>query len=573
MPNLSQMKRKRMLEFLEKIKEEHKNDDEMLIALGEIESELNAKKYGLVWEEHEENVDVQMKTHIPVFTEVKEREISAAPDKPYNFLLEGDNLHSLYLLEKTHKGAIDLIYIDPPYNTGNKDFIYDDSFVASDDAFRHSKWLSFMKKRLQTACNLLSENGLIFVSIDDNEQAVLKILMDDIFSEENFIIMLPRVTKKSGKTTGSFSKNHDYVLVYTKHNKNIFAMQEHIDADFKFEDDWVKERGRYKLNQTLDYDSLSYSSSLDYPLKIEGEVFYPGSDEVKWEERQKGNHKRADWAWRWNPKLVEFGYRNGFIVIKRKPDGTARIYTKTYLNAAIEKNADGEYYIKQIKRTKAMSSIHLIENAYSNDNAKKDLALFGLKDKFDYSKPVELIKRLIENHFNKNAVVLDFFAGSGTTAQSVLELNKKDGGHRKFILCTDNQSSICEQVTYSRTAEIINGNDKYRAIPANLKYYRTDFVARDDEFLSDSLLEHIAEMIQLEHGVKIDGSRYLMVMSDTEADELQKHFVEYDGVKALYVSKNVLLTTEQLKTFDGIEIHIIPDNYFKFELKEEGQAW
>lgn len=572
MPNLSQKKRKRMLEFLEKIKEEHKNDDEMLIALGEIESELNAKKYGLVWEEHEEKVDVQMRTHIPVFTEVKEREISAAPEKPYNFLLEGDNLHSLYLLEKTHKGAIDLIYIDPPYNTGNKDFVYDDAFVVSEDTFRHSKWLSFMKKRLRIAAELLSENGLIFVSIDDNEQAVLKILMDDIFSEENFVIMLPRITKKSGKTTGSFSKNHDYVLVYTKRNKNIFAMQEHTDEDFKFEDEWVEERGRYKLNQTLDYDSLSYSASLDYPLKIENEVFYPGADKAKWEERRNGNYKRADWAWRWNPKLVEFGYKNGFIVIKRKSDGSARLYTKTYLNATIEKNSDGEYYIKQIKRTKAMSSVHLIENSYSNDNAKKDLALFGLKDKFDYSKPVELIKRLIENHFNKNAVVLDFFAGSGTTAQAVLELNKKDGGQREFILCTDNQNSICEQVTYSRIADIINGNDKYVAIPANLKYYRTDFVSRDEEYLSDALLEHIAEMIQLEHGVKIDGSKYRMIMSDAEADLFFQNAEEIATVKALYISKNVLLTTEQREKLNGAEIHIIPDDYFLFELKEEAHV-
>lgn len=572
MPNLSQIKRKRMLEFLQKIKEEHKNDDEMLIALGEIESELNAKKYGLVWEEHEEKVDVQMRTQIPVFTEVKEREISAAPEKPYNFLLEGDNLHSLYLLEKTHKGAIDLIYIDPPYNTGNKDFVYDDAFVVSEDTFRHSKWLSFMKKRLRIAAELLSENGLIFVSIDDNEQAVLKILMDDIFSEENFIIMLPRVTKKSGKTTGSFSKNHDYVLVYTKRNKNIFAMQEHTDEDFKFEDEWVEERGRYKLNQTLDYDSLSYSASLDYPLKIENEVFYPGADKAKWEERRNGNYKRADWAWRWNPKLVEFGYKNGFIVIKRKSDGSARLYTKTYLNATIEKNSYGEYYIKQIKRTKAMSSVHLIENSYSNDNAKKDLALFGLKDKFDYSKPVELIKRLIENHFNKNAVVLDFFAGSGTTAQAVLELNKKDGGQREFILCTDNQNSICEQVTYSRIADIINGNDKYVAIPANLKYYRTDFVPRDEEYLSDALLEHIAEMIQLEHGVKIDGSQYRMIMSDAEADLFFQNAEEIATVKALYISKNVLLTTEQREKLNGAEIHIIPDDYFLFELKEEAHV-
>ncbi|MGB4185369.1 MAG: site-specific DNA-methyltransferase [Caldicoprobacterales bacterium] len=406
-----------MLEFLSFLKDEHKDNDEALKAIHEIENEIVSKKYGLVWEEHEENVDIQMRTHVPVFLEAKDREIIGDEDNPnFNFLLEGDNLHSLKLLEKTHKGKIDVIYIDPPYNTGKKDFVYNDDYVCEDDTFRHSKWLSFMEKRLRIAYHLLSKEGLIFVSIDDNEQAVLKNLMDEIFSESNFNINLPRITKKSGKTTGSFSKNHDYVLVYTKHDKDIFIMEEHIDPAFTHEDQWVKQRGRYKLNQTLDYDSLSYSSSLDYPLTIEGETFYPGSDKEAWKERQKGNHKRADWAWRWNPKLFEFGYKNDFIVINRKKDGTARIYTKTYLNAKIDKNDNGDYYIKYIQRTKPLSSIGLVENIYSNDNAKKDLATFGLKDKFDYSKPVELIKRLIKNHYNKNAIVLDFFAGSGTTA-------------------------------------------------------------------------------------------------------------------------------------------------------------
>ena len=140
MANLSQQKRQRMMEFLSKLKEEHKDDDSVLIALGEIEAELNAKKYGLVWEEHEEAVDVMMKDNIPVFTECKDKEINTSDSDIYSFLLEGDNLHSLYLLEKTHKGRIDVIYIDPPYNTGNKDFMYDDVFVDMDDGFRHSKW-------------------------------------------------------------------------------------------------------------------------------------------------------------------------------------------------------------------------------------------------------------------------------------------------------------------------------------------------------------------------------------------------------------------------------------------------
>ena len=133
MANLSQQKRQRMMEFLSKLKEEHKDDDSVLIALGEIEAELNAKKYGLVWEEHEETVDVMMKDNIPVFTECKDKEIAASDSDTYNFLLEGDNLHSLYLLEKTHKGRVDVIYIDPPYNTKNKDFIYDDCKIGEDD--------------------------------------------------------------------------------------------------------------------------------------------------------------------------------------------------------------------------------------------------------------------------------------------------------------------------------------------------------------------------------------------------------------------------------------------------------
>lgn len=172
MPNLSQLRRQKMLEFLSKIKEEHKDDDDTLIALGEIENELTSKKYGLVWEKHEEAVDVKMRTHIPVFTEVKEREIDAAPGESYNFLLEGDNLHSLYLLGKTHKGRIDVIYIDPPYNTGNKDFTYDDKYIDEEDAFRHSKWLSFMEERLRIAQKLLADRG-VGVNIDDKQYVMV----------------------------------------------------------------------------------------------------------------------------------------------------------------------------------------------------------------------------------------------------------------------------------------------------------------------------------------------------------------------------------------------------------------
>ena len=578
MENLSKRKRDEMIAFLEFLKKQH-SDDDSLMAINSIERDLTAKKYGLIWEEHQEEVDKKMETHIPVFSEVPEYEVMEDEhNTTFNFLLEGDNLHSLNLLEKTNRGKVNIIYIDPPYNTGNKDFVYNDEFVGREDLFRHSTWLSFMSERLRIAYKLLSKDGVIFVSIDDNEQAQLKLLMDEIFSEDNFIMCMPRITKKSGKTTSAYAKNHDYILVYTKRDQDIFVMEEHEDNAFKYADEYIEERGKYKLNQTLDYNSLSYSPSLDYPLEIEGEVFYPGGSKELWEERQRGKHRRADWAWRWSKKLFQFGYDNGFVVIKRNKDGSARIYTKTFLNAKIGKNSNGDFIIEHNKRDKATSSIEYIDNKYSNDNAKKDLSIFGLGDKFDYSKPVELIKKLIKAYYKNNALVLDFFAGSGTTAQAVLELNKEDSGSRRFILCTNNENNICREVTYQRIKSILTGTmisegEYSKKIKGNLKYYVTDFVDKESDELTNELLEHIVEMIQLEYGVSINNSQYIMVIDDDEMDELEENFNYYKDLKAVFLSQDVLLSTSQERILQNVNTFIIPDYYFDTELREAGELW
>lgn len=578
MANRSKRKRDEMLQFLEKLKSQH-CDDESLMAINRIERELTAKKYGLLWEEHEEAAELQLKTHIPVFTEIEDREIVGDPESGHcNFLLEGDNLYSLGLLKKTHKGKIDVIYIDPPYNTGNKDFVYGDQYIGADDLFRHSMWLSFMAGRLRIAHSLLRRDGVIFLSIDDNEQAQLKLLMDEIFGEENFVICMPRITKKSGKTTSAYAKNHDYILVYTRRDHDIFAMEGHVDDAFQYEDEYVAERGKYKLNQTLDYDSLSYSASLDYPIEIDGEVFYPGSDKEKWAERQKGNHRRADWAWRWSRKLFEFGYKNGFVVVKRKPDGTARIYTKTYLNAKIVRKKGGGFEIEYSRRVKATSSVGFIDNKYSNDNAKKDLSMLGLGEKFDYSKPVELIKKLIRAYYREDAVVLDFFAGSGTTGQAVMELNCEDGGNRRFILCTDNENNICEEVTYRRLKTVItgrraDGSDYSEGQRANLKYYKIDFVDRESQRICDDLLKNSREMIQLQYGIKVDNRKYVVIMDDGEMDEFEKRFSDYGNVETVFLSRDVLLTAFQERLLRDVNTRIIPNCYFDGELREAGELW
>lgn len=220
--NLSKIKRDNMLNTISEIKK-NITDEKMLANLSMIENELTKKKYGLIWEEHEERVDKELEIQIPTFEEIEDKEIICNPNEKFNFLLEGDNLHSLYLLEKTHKEKIDLIVIDPPYNTGVNDFIYNDTYIDEEDGYRHSKWLSFMEKRLKLAKDLLSNDGYIFININDIEVAQLKILCDDIFGEENFVNLISVKMKNNAGASGGgedkkLKKNIEYILIYSKNS-------------------------------------------------------------------------------------------------------------------------------------------------------------------------------------------------------------------------------------------------------------------------------------------------------------------------------------------------------------------
>ena len=436
-----------------------------------------------------------------------------------------------------------------------------------------------MERRLNIAKQLLSEKGILAISIDDHEQSQLKMLCDDIFDELNFISCIPRRTKSSGKTTNNISLNHDYLLLYEKnHNASPIIGIKHNDDGYKFEDEFVKTRGKYKLNQTLDYDSLSYSSSLDYPIEYNNETIYPGGDYEKYIQRKNGNFKRADWAWRWSKDLFEFGLENNFIVFKKGKNGKTRIYTKTYLNATIEKNQQNSYIVKTINRVKPLSSIELVSSEYSNDIAKKELTSIFKNSIFDYPKPTSLIKILMKIYNNKNATILDFFAGSGTTGQAVLELNKEDNGNRQFILCTNNENKICEEITYQRLKTIITGlrkdNSKYSdGIKNNLKYYRCTYVPRintENENLHNNLLINIKNLIQLENGIEIDDNKIRVYLDEEELDKFSTNKEELEVCEKVYISSDILLTSEQEEIFENnnIEVYIIPEYYFEDEIKE-----
>lgn len=573
MSNLSKIRRDKMIEFLETLKEQH-SDDESLIAINQIEKELVSKRYGLVWEEHKEAVDVMMRDNIPVFTEVKEREICMVPGEDYNFLLEGDNLHSLHLLEKTHKGRIQMIYIDPPYNTGNKDFTYDDMLIDGMDGYRHSKWLSFIALRLKLAKALLTEEGLIFISIDDNEMANLKLLCDEIFGEVNYVAnIIVKSNPRGSQSKKEIASVNEYILVYAKDIRYSDIIGHKLTDDMVSEYKCSDAKGAYRLlglRQRGGFWRASERPNLFYP-------FYVNTKNASISLIEDKSHNTAIYpiqpstgekgTWRWSKEKAEKEIE--LLVakeVKRGQEIVWDIYQKDYMGS------DGG-----IRRTKAKSLWDEKEVNYQNAaNELKDI--FGISP-FTYAKPSYLIKRAMEMiDFSKNSIVLDFFAGSGTTAQAVLELNKEDGGQRKFILCTNNENNICEEITYQRIKTVItgkrqDGSEYSEGIPANLKYYHTDFVHKSEEYLADSLLNHVTEMIQLEHGVRIDDDSYIMIMSDDEADELEKKWNEYTDIKAIYISQDVLLTTSQEALFGRVDTYIIPDYYFNFELREAGELW
>lgn len=258
-------------------------------------------------------------------------------------------------------------------------------------------------------------------------------------------------------------------MQYSKGSNPSIILPFHTDDGFCFSDEFETQRGKYKLNQTLDYDSLQYSPSLDYSINIDGEIFYPGQSYQKYLERKQGKHARADWEWRWSKELFDFGYRNGFIVVK-KHGGISRIYTKTYQNCKISKNAAG-FYIEYIQRTKAISSLEFISNDYSNDNSKKNLvSLFG-SGVFDYSKPITLLKFLIKYFSSENDTILDFFSGSGTTADAVIRLNADDRAERKFILVQLPEQCVSDTDAYKAGYKTICdiGEDRIRKSGRKIK--------------------------------------------------------------------------------------------------------
>ena len=584
-----QSEKEAVLDYIRTLMEQARSDSKLedIPKLEKLIELVDSKRYGLVWEEHAELVEEEMKTKIPVFIEDNSRKIEGNPStSDYNFLLEGDNLHSLHLLSKTHSGMIDVIYIDPPYNTGNKDFIYNDKIVDKTDVYSHSKWLSFMSKRLEIAKELLSNNGVIFISIDDNEQAQLKLLCDEVFGEQNFINLISVNSKVSAGASGGgedkrLKKNIEYILIYCKSIDAIPPLKPiYKETDLMSYIQKMKSDGKsFKYTNILyEFDDIEYYKTIKdgsgddivikkvhrYSIKTvnaisklenitEQEVYLKYYDRIMTTTNAQTSIRTRVWeatdsednmyVATYTPKSGKNKGKTIDLIFK----GKQKVLV-IWLKDSSLKNKN-----KIVKREK----IGTFWDGFSWINVSKE----G-KIKFENGKkPIALIMQALKLTDNRNSIVLDFFAGSGSAGHAVSQLNKEDGGNRKYILCTNNENNICEEVTYTRLLNI------QKDLPHNLKYFKTKFINKDDEKLEYALLNNVKTLIELEHAIDLEESDKAVAFSLSEIREL-----DLSGIKTVYVRQHshALMEKEDKLRYENIELIDVPEYYFASEMREAG---
>ncbi len=544
---------------------------------------LMEKPYGLHWEDKPEAVEEMLATQLPVLHEVPDKFILANQtlqqegtlnfdaDKnpvaaPNHLLIEGDNLHALAVLNYTHTEKVDVVYIDPPYNTGNKDFMYNDRYVDKEDSYRHSKWLSFMEKRLRLARNLLKETGVIFISIDDNEQANLKLLCDDIFGEENFVAKIswqkvysPRMDSKG------FSSEVEYLICYAKSNEfqvNQIKKNQETKQFNKLDTktgkyyrrrQWRKEGSNSKRSDrpNLYYSINAPDNTLIYPIKP----------------------NKSEGRWRGNLIYFEDLKKNDLIEFIKDKQNKWQIYVKQFLEEDAKRPPTNLWMNDDVGNT--------------HEAAVEIKSIFGMSA-FSTPKPTKLVNRILEIGGNESSLILDFFAGSGTTLHATMQLNEEDGGNRTCILVTNNENKICEEVTYERNKRVIQGytNNKNQWVSGlknnNLRYYRTGFVETNMAHPSRKqrleLVRKATDMLRIkedtyfkelqdaEMGIFYNTEKYMLVIYDDEFIERAVDFIQgVDKPVNVYVFSDDQYTFEEdfEEVADKVTLCALPEAIYK----------
>ena len=457
-----------------------------------VEALEKRKKYGLVWDEEycKEEFEEEAKGKLPVLTEIKTKEINTDPNEPTDILIEGDNYHALSVLNYTHEKAVDVIYIDPPFNTGSRSWKYNNDYVDKDDPFRHSKWISFMNKRLRLAKNLLRDTGIIIVAIDDYEFHSLRLLMDEIFLESNRLGTVAVMHNPRGRSDDKFfATSHEYMLIYGRNSSlsyvaNMESTEEQLEV-YNKEDDI----SRYR--ELPFRRSGSNSRRIDRPNLFYPIYYNPQSEELISEKREGFieilpiDTSGTERVWRWGKET--FSRRVQTEIVVKESNGLFNVYVKDR--------------IKEGRKSKTIWQDPKYDASSHGTMLLQEI--LGRPMMFDYPKSLYTVLDILAITSDKDAIILDFFAGSGTTGHATMKLNKKDHGKRQFILCTNNENGICEDVCYPRVKSVITGYKDKNGKPVdglggNLKYYRTSFVPAEPTDKNKELLtKQSVEMLTL----------------------------------------------------------------------------
>lgn len=407
------------------------------------------------------------------------REESLDFDTTQNLYIEGDNLEVLKVLRETYLGKVKMIYIDPPYNTGN-DFVYNDDFAQSAEEYKensgqldeegnrmvlnaesngrfHTDWLNMIYPRLKVAKDLLTNDGVIFISIDDNEVRNLRNICDEVFGEGNFVSNIIWQSTAGSNTGTDIVTITENILVYVK-SRICFIFDGMLSdkSNYTLSDEFESERGKYCLDK-MDRRRVGshYSDALNYPITMpDGSIRFPGGFPEK---------SKEGWNYLWSKTKVEWGIKNGFIEFKQS-NGEWAVYNKRYFNVDNDGNP--------IERTIPFRNL-ILSDSFNTAQGTSEIRNLFTDRPFDFPKPSGLIKWLLLMvvRTNKDAIILDFFSGSATTAHAVMQLNAKDGGNRKFIMVQlpekTSEKSEAYKAGYKNICEI--GKERIRRAGKKIK--------------------------------------------------------------------------------------------------------
>lgn len=646
MANLSKIKRDKMIAFLEQLKEQH-SDDESIRAFNEIENQLRDKKYGLVWEEHSEEVDELLAENIPVLTTDPERRLCKDETLPWNFIIEGDNLQALYLLEKTHKGKVDCIYIDPPYNTGARDWKYNNDYVDGNDVYRHSKWLSMMKNRLLIAKELLNPNdSVLIVTIDEKEYLHLGCLLEELFPDAR-IQMISDNTNPKGVYRNGFSRNDEYIffimlgaaspakLALSAEWSTSAALSTNQESKQSSTPDWTSMMRRGSHSSRNERPGLYYPIYVNSEKKIIEKIGMPLPSGIHSGQEIEGlvqvlpiRGNGDEGCWQVGPEELQNRIEQGRVrlgrstnygyVINYLPDGAYNaLLTDAWI---VDGRADdnsiiahrNESYVQE--NDKAAPTQWKIASHNASENGSTLIQKILNNKRFAFPKSLysthDAIRFFVSD--KPESIIIDFFAGSGTTMHAVNLLNAEDGGNRRCIMVTNNEISVDEEkrltdagygkgddewerlgiaryVTWPRTICSIEGNDvngkalkgnyigsdipMSNGFNANVKYFKCSWTPRkpEDYLLSNALCLHIREMIELQNHIEVDNVRNVLLLNKTDFKKIVMNPEIYAQIEHIWVNQNIVFTVEELKLLEAKGFKYIPREFFGQELREAAE--